>query len=95
MTTEYTPKPFMVKTNDYIETKFLLPSEIGSWPGLWTWKDGNNEIDSFEYHPNNKKILELTNHVRAGYCFYKNASITAPGKWVTTGTLYSTNSVSW
>lgn len=95
LTTESTTQGFQVQTGDYAETKVQLPSGTGAWPALWTWKNGGNEIDSFEYHPDNPNLLEFTNHVRSGGDYYTDASTVAPGKWVTIGTYYGANSVDW
>jgi hypothetical protein len=95
LTTEGSNEGFQVKTGDYVETRVKLPSAAGAWPALWTWKNGNGEIDSFEYHPDNPNLLELTNHVTSGQNYYTNASAVAPDSWVTIGTYYGANSVDW
>ena len=66
LTTEGSTEGFQVKTNDYVETRVQLPTGTGAWPALWTWQNGDDEIDSFEYHPDNPNLLELTNHVNPG-----------------------------
>ena len=95
LTTEGSKEGFQVRTGDYAEARVKLPTAAGAWPALWTWKDGNGEIDSFEYHPDNADLLELTNHVNAAQNYYTNASAVAPGSWVTIGTYYGANSVDW
>jgi hypothetical protein len=95
LTTEGSAQGFQVKTGDYAETRVQLPTSTGAWPALWTWKNGGGEIDSFEYHPDNPHLLELTNHVRTGQDYYTDANAVAPGKWVTIGTYYGANSVDW
>ena len=95
LTTEDTNQGFQVKTGDYIETRVKLPTGQGAWPALWTWKDGNNEIDSFEYHPDNPNLLEFTNHVNPAYDYYTDANAVRPGQWVTIGTSYGARSVQW
>ncbi|MER6422945.1 hypothetical protein [Streptomyces sp. NPDC001137] len=95
LTTEGSSGGFQVKTGDYAETRVKLPSGSGAWPALWTWKDGNGEIDSFEYHPDNPNLLELTNHVTSGSDYYTDAAAVAPGQWVTIGTHYGASSVDW
>ncbi|MDH6575235.1 glycoside hydrolase family 16 protein [Kitasatospora sp. MAP5-34] len=95
LTTEGSKEGFQVKTGDYAETRVKLPAGSGAWPALWTWKNGNGEIDSFEYHPDNPNLLELTNHVTSGSNYYTNASAVAPDQWVTIGTYYGANSVDW
>ncbi|MBV6697839.1 glycoside hydrolase family 16 protein [Kitasatospora aureofaciens] len=96
LTTEGSSEGFQVKTGDYAETRVKLPSGSGAWPALWTWKNGNGEIDSFEYHPDNPNLLELTNHVNPGNPkYYTDASAVAKDQWVTIGTYYGANSVDW
>jgi hypothetical protein len=95
LTTEGTSGGFQVKTGDYIETRVQLPSGMGAWPALWTWKNGDSEIDSFEYHTDNPNLLELTNHVTSGANYYTNATTIKPGQWVTIGTYYGEKSVQW
>ncbi|MDH6133540.1 beta-glucanase (GH16 family) [Kitasatospora sp. MAA4] len=95
LTTEGTAEGFKVKTGDYAEARVQLPTGSGAWPALWTWQNGGNEVDSFEYHPDNPNLLELTNHVNPGQDYWTNASAVAPGQWVTIGTYYGANSVDW
>ncbi|WP_441249118.1 glycoside hydrolase family 16 protein [Kitasatospora sp. McL0602] len=95
LTTEGSKEGFQVKTGDYAETRVKLPAGSGAWPALWTWKNGNGEIDSFEYHPDNPNLLELTNHVKSGLKYYTDANAVGADKWVTIGTYYGANSVDW
>ncbi|MEU4928330.1 hypothetical protein AB0G54_17730 [Streptomyces yokosukanensis] len=95
LTTEGSSEGFQVRTGDYAETRVKLPSDPGAWPALWTWKNGNGEIDSFEYHPDNPNLLELTNHVTSGADYYTGTGTVAPGQWVTIGTHYGADSVDW
>ncbi|MEZ0066973.1 hypothetical protein ABIA32_002986 [Streptacidiphilus sp. MAP12-20] len=95
LTTEGSKEGFQVKTGDYVEARMKLPTGVGAWPALWTWKNGNGEIDSFEYHPDNPNLLELTNHVTSGSNYFTDANAVKPGQWVTIGTKYGANSVDW
>ncbi|MED7951974.1 family 16 glycosylhydrolase [Streptomyces sp. BE20] len=95
LTTEYSGEGFQVKTGDYAETRVKLPAGTGAWPALWTWKNGNGEIDTFEYHPDNPNLLELTNHVKPGHLYYTDAKAIAKDGWVTIGTHYGATSVDW
>lgn len=69
VTTEGTSKNFKVKTGDELQTTVTLYSanQMGAWPAIWTWgsgsQGGHGEVDLFEYHPDNPRLLELTNHV--------------------------------
>ncbi|MFI7414726.1 beta-glucanase [Streptomyces sp. NPDC049627] len=95
LTTEYSAEEFRVRTGDYVETRVKLPSGTGAWPALWTWKDGGNEVDSFEYHPDNPNLLELSNHVTFSSAYHTDADTIAPDRWVTIGTRYGERSVEW
>ncbi|MFE9425531.1 hypothetical protein ACFYNO_21475 [Kitasatospora sp. NPDC006697] len=99
LTTEGSTGGFQVKTGDYAETRVQLPTGTGAWPALWTWNPAvsgsHNEIDSFEYHPDNPNLLELTNHVNAAQDYLTDANAIKPGQWVTIGTHYGANSVDW
>ncbi|MET8541875.1 glycoside hydrolase family 16 protein [Kitasatospora sp. NPDC004799] len=96
LTTEGSSEGFQVRTGDYAETRVKLPAGTGAWPALWTWKNGNGEVDSFEYHPDNPNLLELTNHVNPGNGkYYTDASAIAKDQWVTIGTYYGAGSVDW
>lgn len=77
-----------------LEARVRLPYEIGAWPAIWTWRDGDQEIDVFEYHPDNPDLLELTNHVRGGNLYYRDAAI-APGAWVELRVEFGPRSVVW
>ncbi|MFI9271276.1 hypothetical protein ACIGXM_11265 [Kitasatospora sp. NPDC052896] len=95
ITTEGSTQGFQVRTNDYIEGYVLMPSSYGAWPALWSWKNGDTEIDKYEYHPDNPNLLELTNHINAAQDYYTNSSAVGYGKWVKIGALYGANSVDW
>ncbi|WP_395295039.1 hypothetical protein ACF9IK_17000 [Kitasatospora hibisci] len=95
LTTEGSAERFRVRTGDYIETRVKLPTGTGAWPALWTWKDGRNEVDTFEYHPDRSAVLELTNQVRQRSASYRDADEVGPGAWVTVGTYYGARSVDW
>lgn len=95
LTTEGSQKAFRVRAGDTINTVFTLPTSAqGSWPAVWTWKDGGSEIDVFEWHPDNPDLLELSNHVRGGGFYYRSPSI-GPGKQVTMAVTCGAESVVW
>ncbi|MGW5848910.1 beta-glucanase [Streptomyces sp. NPDC055254] len=94
LTTEGSDQGFMARTGDTLEARVRLPVEIGAWPAIWTWLDGGNEIDVFEYHPDNPDLLELSNHVRGGGHYHRDPSI-RPGAWVDLGVDFGARSVVW
>ncbi|WP_439333419.1 hypothetical protein [Streptomyces cahuitamycinicus] len=80
LTTEGSQEGFTVRAGDVLEARVRLPEEIGAWPALRTWRDGDQEIDVFEYHPDNPDLLEFTNHVRGTNRYHHDPAI-RPGAW--------------
>jgi hypothetical protein len=94
LTTEGSQEGFTVRAGDVLEARVRLPEEIGAWPAIWTWRDGDQEIDVFEYHPDNPGLLEFTNHVRGTNRYHHDQEI-RPGAWVELRTVFGTRSVDW
>ncbi|WP_405550671.1 beta-glucanase [Streptomyces sp. NBC_01171] len=94
LTTEGSPDGFEVRTGDVLEARLRLPREIGAWPAIWTWRDGGQEVDVFEYHPDNSDLLEFTNHVRGSNRYFRDDMI-SPGAWVDLRTEFGARSVVW
>ncbi|WP_369391535.1 beta-glucanase [Streptomyces sp. CG1] len=95
LTTEGTTQNFRTRTGDYAESRVQLPSAVGAWPAVWTWRDGGDEVDGFEYHPDAPNILELANHVHVAYIFYTDATTIYPGAWITVGVHYGATNDDW
>ncbi|MFI8895730.1 beta-glucanase [Streptomyces paradoxus] len=94
LTTEGSEEGFTVRAGDVLEARVRLPKEIGAWPAIWTWRDGDQEIDIFEYHPDNPDLLEFTNHVRGTNRYHRDREI-RPGAWVDLRTEFGIRSVNW
>ncbi|MFG2606341.1 beta-glucanase [Streptomyces sp. NPDC048514] len=94
LTTEGSEEGFTVQPGDVLETRVRLPREIGAWPAIWTWRDGDQEIDVFEYHPDNPDLLEFTNHVRGTNRYHHDDDV-RPGAWVDLRTEFGRRSVDW
>ncbi|MEU4083908.1 beta-glucanase [Streptomyces aureus] len=94
LTTEGSAGGFMVRTGDVLETRVKLPTVTGAWPAVWTWRDGGQEIDVFEYHPDNPDLLELSNHVHNTHRYYRHPDI-APGAWVDLVVEFGAHNVVW
>ncbi|MFG3000920.1 beta-glucanase [Streptomyces sp. NPDC048340] len=94
LTTEGSDEGFMVRTGDVLEARVRLPVEQGAWPAIWTWLDGGQEIDVFEYHPDNPDLLELSNHVREAHRYHRDATV-RPGAWVDLKVEFGRSSVVW
>jgi hypothetical protein len=95
ITTEGSAEGFQVMTGDYIETKVSMPPGLGAWPALWSWKNGDTEVDKYEYHPDHPYLLELSNNINPAHQYYTNAGAVGPNRWVTIGALYGAESVDW
>ncbi|MEU9190528.1 beta-glucanase [Streptomyces sp. NPDC048484] len=94
LTTEGSEDGFVVRTGDVLETRVRLPTELGAWPAIWTWRDGGQEIDVFEYHPENPDLLELSNHVRGGHLYHRDEAV-RPGEHVELRVEFGARSVVW
>ncbi|MEU3430685.1 beta-glucanase [Streptomyces gardneri] len=94
LTTEGSSEGFQVRAGDSLEARVRLPEETGAWPAIWTWRDGGQEIDIFEYHPDNPDLLELSNRVRGTHRYHRSPSV-RPGGWVKLRTEFGARSVVW
>ncbi|MGW0568958.1 MULTISPECIES: LamG domain-containing protein [Streptomyces] len=94
LTTEGSEDDFMVRAGDVLETRVRLPVEVGAWPAIWTWRDGGQEIDVFEYHPDNPDLLEFSNHVRGGHLYHHDEAV-RPGGHVDLRVEFGARSVVW
>jgi len=94
LTTEGSEEGFTVRTGDILDARVRLPEDVGAWPAIWTWRDGGNEIDVFEYHPDNADVLELSNHVNRSGHYYTDPAI-RPGAWVDVRVEFGAESVTW
>ena len=94
LTTEGSEDGFMVRSGDVLEARVRLPDALGAWPAIWTWRDGGQEIDVFEYHPDNPDLLELSNHVRDSHHYHHDGSV-RPGAWVDLVVEFGPHRVVW
>ncbi|MET9954338.1 beta-glucanase [Streptomyces sp. NPDC006339] len=94
LTTEGSDEGFEVRSGDVLEARVRLPEEIGAWPAIWTWRDGGQEIDVFEYHPDNPDLLELSNRVRGSHRYHRDPAV-RPGGWIRLRTEFGPRSVVW
>ncbi|MFI8519954.1 beta-glucanase [Streptomyces sp. NPDC085481] len=94
LTTEGSPEGFEVRSGDVLEARVRLPEETGAWPAIWTWRDGGQEVDVFEYHPDNPDLLELSNHVRGTHLYHRSPAV-RPGGWIRLRTEFGARSVVW
>ena len=90
---------FMAQAGDVLLCRVQLPTWGGAWPAFWTWNTSggtnNNEVDVFEYHPDNPNLLELSNHVASTNFFYTDATIVSPGNWMWIGCVAGASSCRW
>ncbi|MGP9016888.1 beta-glucanase [Streptomyces sp. BR1] len=94
LTTEGGDEDFMVCAGDVLDARVRLPQELGAWPAIWTWRDGGQEIDVFEYHPDNPDLLELSNHVRGAHHYHRDPAV-RPGGLVDLRVEFGAGSVTW
>ncbi|MFI6035094.1 beta-glucanase [Streptomyces sp. NPDC051315] len=94
LTTEGSEEGFQVRAGDRLDARVRLPAETGAWPAIWTWRDGDQEIDVFEYHPDNPDLLELSNHVRPAHRYHRDPAV-RPGGWVDLGVEFGVHDVVW
>ncbi|MCX4748605.1 beta-glucanase [Kitasatospora sp. NBC_01287] len=96
LTTEGSPQAFQLKAGDTLHAQVTLPTGIGAWPAIWTWRDGGNEVDVFEYHPDHPDLLEVSNHLSGDSFYWHGASAgVAPGATVDLSTTIGADSVDW
>ncbi|MEU7301328.1 beta-glucanase [Streptomyces sp. NPDC007206] len=94
LTTEGSEEAFTVRSGDILQARVRLPGEAGAWPAIWTWRDGDQEIDVFEYHPDHPDLLEFGNHVRGAGHSFQDAAV-RPGAWLDLRTEFGPRSVVW
>ncbi len=86
---------FEVRTGDLVTTRVRLPSaRSGAWPGIWTWREGGNEVDVFEWHADKPDTLEFANHVREGGCFCASPLVRR-GVWLDVAVRFGERRVVW
>ncbi|WP_433331186.1 glycoside hydrolase family 16 protein [Spirillospora sp. CA-294931] len=86
---------FQVRTDDLVVARLRLPTaRVGAWPAIWTWRDGRNEIDVFEWHSDRPHRLEFVNHVRGGAKFW-TSPIVRPGAWLDVAVRLGPRSLTW
>ncbi|KJK59924.1 beta-glucanase [Saccharothrix sp. ST-888] len=96
LTTEGSPGAFQVRTGDTLQARVTLPVGLGAWPAIWTWRNGDNEVDVFEYHPDNPGLLELSNNVRNGHRYWTDPTgAVAPGATADLRVVLGASSVLW
>ncbi|MFI1016628.1 beta-glucanase [Streptomyces sp. NPDC020965] len=94
LTTEGSEEGFLVRAGDVLDTRVRLPEVVGAWPAIWTWLDGDQEVDVFEYHPDNPDLLELSNRVNNALRYHRDPGI-RPGDWVDITVEFGARSVVW
>jgi hypothetical protein len=102
VSTEYAPGGFEVLPGDELTATCVVHARRGAWPAIWTWgrdtasgrpQPGHGEIDLFEYHPTNPRMLELSNHVRPGG--YAADDVIAPGRPFALRVRFGADDVCW
>lgn len=81
-----------VRPGDFIQQHARLPAQPGMWPAFWTWAD---EVDVYEYHPDNRRILEMTNHAPGGGSRYQDVGLDLSAGWHHFGVYLGADRVDW
>jgi hypothetical protein len=84
-----------LRTGDTLLAHVRLPAaDSGAWPALWTWGNGGNELDVFEWHGDRPYSLEFANHLGASNVLYAAPEI-GPESWVSVGAKFGADNVTW
>ncbi|WP_327069488.1 beta-glucanase [Kitasatospora sp. NBC_01250] len=84
-----------IRTGDLIMAHVRLPdADSGAWPALWSWRDGQNEVDVFEWQADHPGTLEFVNQVHSGTGRYTNAAVSADG-WLYVGARLGADNTTW
>ncbi|WP_018658067.1 hypothetical protein [Actinomadura flavalba] len=86
---------FEVRTGDVIKARVRLPTvRTGAWPAIWTWRDGRNEVDLFEWHSDRPDTLEFANHAGGSGKFWSHPAVDR-GMWLDAAVRLGEKRVSW
>ena len=72
---------FTERAGDVVVAHVRLPGPAGGWPAIWSWRDGGNELDLFEWHGPRPHELEFVNHVRQSGHRWKSRPLVKPNGW--------------
>ena len=91
---------FMVQPDDFVLVHLRLPGRTdggghAAWPGVWTWNDGDNEVDILEWHSELPGLAEFVNHVDGDVGALVRSKFLGYGKWVYVGARLGTDTVTW
>ncbi|GAA4056454.1 hypothetical protein [Nonomuraea soli] len=87
---------FEVITDDLVTARVKLPrSNTGAWPGIWTWREGGNEVDLFEWHSDRPHTLEFVNHLRGDGKYWTDPAVVDRGKWLNVAVHLGRRQVTW
>jgi hypothetical protein len=90
---------FMVQAEDYVLVHLRLPGRAGggghgAWPSVWTWKNGDNEVDVLEWHSEAPDRAEFVNHAGGG-AGQVRSRLLGYGRWVYVGARFGKRTVTW
>ncbi|WP_152648923.1 beta-glucanase [Streptacidiphilus anmyonensis] len=91
---------FTLRPGDFVLVHLRLPTRDGggghgAWPGVWTWKDGGNEVDILEWHGETPDVAEVVNHVGGNAYAWVHSRLLGFGRWVYVGARLGRDTVTW
>lgn len=92
---------FMVHPDDYVLVHLRLPNAAdagghAAWPGVWTWKNGDNELDMLEWHSESPCVAQFVNHVGADDIgALVRSSLLGFGTWIWVAAWLGTHTVNY
>lgn len=89
---DFATSKVLIKTGDTVTYNVTPGTARGAWPSIWSFRNGGNEIDFFEYHSDFAKQVEFANHVNGHACYSQTVT---PGQPYQITVKLTTKAVTW